>query len=277
MGEVARGPAYYVGILGWVSGGEEVRAHSHHPWYIGLIGLVVMVSIAIIYFKFFFKYCQTCSYNSPPLSSSTSHDRLDEYYFWRSFLNISPPSSSPPPPPPPPPLHSHEKEEAPTSSSSSCHLLHEIMPIVLYIAPPQCDHEVDGPPCIGRIRLIHTNPLLSEQRDSYTTPTFSNECLNTPKLEEEDITNFFNNASHVSIKSTTLQKQYFISTLVDTCSICLSPFCNLDPLRICPSCSYPFHASCIDPWLLLHSHPTSSCPLCRSHILHQANLISLKN
>ena len=93
MGEVARGPTYY--ILGWVSREEEERAHSHHPWYIGLIGLVVMVSIAIIYFKFFFKYCQTCSYNSPPLSSPSSHNRLDEYYFWRSFVNIS----LPPPPP----------------------------------------------------------------------------------------------------------------------------------------------------------------------------------
>ena len=268
MGEVARGPTYY--ILGWVSREEEERAHSHHPWYIGLIGLVVMVSIAIIYFKFFFKYCQTCSYNSPPLSSPSSHNRLDEYYFWRSFVNISLP-------PPPPPLRSCEKEEAPTSSLSSSHSLHAIMPIVLFVATPRRDHEVDDPPCIGRSRLIHTNPFLSEQRDTYNTPTFSNKCLDTPTLEDGDITNFFNNTSHVSTKSNTLPKQYFASTLVDTCSICLSPFCNLDPLRICPSCSYPFHASCIDPWLLLHSHPTSSCPLCRSHILHQAKPISLKN
>ncbi|XP_077232900.1 RING-H2 finger protein ATL57-like [Tasmannia lanceolata] len=48
------------------------------------------------------------------------------------------------------------------------------------------------------------------------------------------------------------------------CSVCLGEFGEGEWLRLLPSCAHVFHISCIDTWFQTHS----SCPLCRSNVIH---------
>ncbi|XP_058742078.1 RING-H2 finger protein ATL70-like [Vicia villosa] len=48
-----------------------------------------------------------------------------------------------------------------------------------------------------------------------------------------------------------------------SCSICLGDYEESDMLRLLPNCDHLYHASCIDPWLRLHSN----CPICRKSLL----------
>ena len=50
------------------------------------------------------------------------------------------------------------------------------------------------------------------------------------------------------------------------CSICLDHFQDGKPVKVLP-CNHPFHPSCVDGWLSEHS---TSCPLCRADLGHQA-------
>ncbi|KAK4772509.1 hypothetical protein SAY86_014284 [Trapa natans] len=50
------------------------------------------------------------------------------------------------------------------------------------------------------------------------------------------------------------------------CAVCLCEFEADDKLRLLPRCSHAFHVDCIDTWLLSHS----TCPICRSNILHDS-------
>ncbi|KAF7806593.1 RING-H2 finger protein ATL13-like [Senna tora] len=54
------------------------------------------------------------------------------------------------------------------------------------------------------------------------------------------------------------------------CAVCLCEFQPHDKLRLLPNCSHAFHVDCIDTWLLSHS----TCPLCRSTLLHHDPLFS---
>ncbi|MCL7027085.1 hypothetical protein MKW94_010245 [Papaver nudicaule] len=47
-----------------------------------------------------------------------------------------------------------------------------------------------------------------------------------------------------------------------TCSICLSEYLPTEMLKIIPLCDHYFHATCIDPWLRMHT----TCPVCRKSL-----------
>ncbi|KAI3722311.1 hypothetical protein L2E82_33344 [Cichorium intybus] len=55
------------------------------------------------------------------------------------------------------------------------------------------------------------------------------------------------------------------------CAVCLSEFCEMDKLRLLPTCSHAFHMNCIDTWLLSNS----TCPLCRNTLYNPG--ISIDN
>ncbi|KAL4577198.1 hypothetical protein LXL04_013303 [Taraxacum kok-saghyz] len=48
------------------------------------------------------------------------------------------------------------------------------------------------------------------------------------------------------------------------CAVCLCEFCEMDKLRLLPTCSHAFHINCIDTWLLSNS----TCPLCRNTLFN---------
>lgn len=48
------------------------------------------------------------------------------------------------------------------------------------------------------------------------------------------------------------------------CAVCLCEFCEMDELRLLPTCSHAFHINCIDTWL----QSNSTCPLCRNTLFN---------
>ncbi|KAI3472012.1 hypothetical protein Pfo_028700 [Paulownia fortunei] len=55
----------------------------------------------------------------------------------------------------------------------------------------------------------------------------------------------------------------------EECVVCLGELEDEDMVRLLPNCKHAFHVPCIDQWFAAHT----SCPLCRSAILEQTNVV----